>query len=312
MGSPFTIGNILDRTLSDAARGVTNYAKRATFDDPLALANVAEKFRTGTPEGTPAGTSPATTATPPVNMAAIKASNRSARMIQPGPAQEIDFGADQAPRSQGTYVSPSQQAVNRSVAARGAFQATPEWRGVGGGLRSAAQMEQDLRAHNLIDAGDAQARAAIQREDEYRGDPLSLATAARRKLAAYEDTLPADSESFIRSSGASGKLRDYEGQRESAIGTPSFGEYRANRSLIAQAQARQNPKDQAEGATTMGRGRIAEELSILQEQLRAEVQAGKRSPEDAQAQWNSALQKAQSLAEILKGGFPKSDSLLGQ
>lgn len=309
MGSPFTIGNILNRTLGDAGRSaataVGNFTKRATFDDPLALATVAEKFRTGTPEGTPHATSPVSQSAPPVNKAAIHASDLRARP-NIGLAQDIDFGADQGPRSQGTYVSPQQQSENRDVAARGAFQAGPEWKGVGGGLRSAAQMEQDLYAHDLINAGNEQAMAGIRREDHERGDPMSLATNARRKLSAYEDSLPAEGESFIRSSQGGG-LEDYRGQREAPIGTPSLGEYRQNRSLIAQAAARQNPKDQAESATTMGRGRLAEELSILQQQLAGEVRAGHRTQADADAAYARAYQQAAGLAELLKSGFPPRD-----
>lgn len=313
MGNPFTIGSILDSTLGAAGRAagrvVGNVARRSTFDDPLSLGSVAEKFAAVPPE---AVTPPSQAAAPQVNRAAIRASDLRARPMM-GMAESIDFGATgSAPRSQGTYVSPDQRSENRAVAARGAFQASPEWRGAGGGLRSAAQMETDLGAHNLIDAGAEQALAGIRREEAFRGDPMSLANAARRKTLEAEDLMSADSEPFIRSAQGGGRLRDFQGQRESGPGVPTYGEERTNRSAIAQALARQDPQKAAEGATTMGRGRLAEELSILQEQLRADVQGGKRSPEDAQAQWNQALQKAQSLAEILKGGFPKSDSLLGQ
>lgn len=274
--------------------------------NPYSIADAAAKLRAAVPATAPA---PVPVSAPPINQAALRASNRNARMQVPGMAPSIaDIPFE--PTDQGMYVSPSQRAENRDVAARGAFQASPEWKGVGGGIRSAAQMYQDLQARDLIDAGNEQALAGIRREEEVRGDPLSLATNARKKQLAYEDVLPATASSRVRF-GNGPSLRDYQ-QESPDLGTPTMGEYRANRSLIAQAQAKQNPKDVAEGATTLGRGRLAEELDILRQQLQDDVRTGKRNPADADAAWKSALDKANSLAEILKSGFPKSDSLLGQ
>lgn len=249
-------------------------------------------------------------APPTINRAALRASDARARIAAPGLETAIDFAKvpTEGPTDMGTYVSPSQQEENRGIAARHAFEGSPEWKGVGGGLRSAAQMYQDLEARDLLNEEYKQGVRQTNLEDAVRGDPLSLATAARRKMADYEDSLPADAQSFIRY-GSGGGMRDYAGQRESAIGTPSIGEYRMNRSLLAQAAAKQNPKDVAEGATTMGRGRLAEELAILRDSLNEQVSKGTIKPEEAASRWNTALQQAQGLAEILKGGFPRQDAL---
>lgn len=244
-----------------------------------------------------------------INRASLRASAMRARAPQPGLATSIDFAAAIPPTDAGVYVSPGQQAENRGVAARGAERySTPEWKGVGGGVRSAAQMEQDLGAHDLLDATYKQGVGQALIEDEVRGDPMSLATAARKKSLAYEDVLPADAQSRVRFGIGGPSLKDYA-QRAPDLGMPTSGEYRQNRSLIAQAAARQNPKDVAEGATAMGRGRLAEELSILQSQLQEDVRTGRRSKDDAETEWAKAVDKAMSMAQILKSGYPSQPDL---
>lgn len=245
----------------------------------------------------------------PINRAAMRASDRRAQMLDPGMATGIK-DIPMEPTSMGVFVSPRQREENRGVAARGAFQASPEWKGVGGGLRSRAQMEQDLYAHDLLDAGAGQANADIARQEAVRGNPMQRAIAARKNALEYEDLLPATADSHLRV-GNGGDMLDFEGQAP-PLGTPTMGEYRQNRSLIAQAAAKQNPKDVAEGQATAGRLDIAGELAMLRQQLQADVRAGKVKPADAEARWQKATSQAQILAEILKPGFPqRPDPLAG-
>jgi hypothetical protein len=238
-----------------------------------------------------------------INRAAIRASYINARVPQPAMAKEVDFSSAIPPTDAGIYVPPGQVAENRGVAARGQFQPTPEWKGVGGGLRSAAQMEQDLGAHALLNDTYRQGVGEAKLEEDVRGDPMSLATVARKKMLGYEDVLPADAQSRVRFGLGGPSLKDYA-SRAPDLGTPTMGEYRQNRSLIAQAAAKQDPAKVAEGATTMGRGRLAEELSILQGQLQDDVRAGRRTKDEAEGEWAKAVDKAMSMAQILKPTFP--------
>lgn len=265
-----------------------------------AIADVAARERQRAAAAAP----PPAALAPTPNPALARSIARGVKAPVPGLATSIDDAAQ--PRDLGTFVSPRQRAENLEVAAAGAFDAGPEWGGEGGGIRSAAQMLRDLEAREVINAGHEQRMGEIDLEEARRGDPLSLATVARRKMASYEDSLPADATSHVRFNPGGG-MRDYEGATGSELGVPTLGEHRQQRSLIAQAAARQNPKDMAEGALGIGRGRIAEELLTLRDQLADEVRSGKRTQEDADALWEKAERRAQSIAEMLKSGFPRTD-----
>lgn len=206
----------------------------------------------------------------------------------------------------------------RAIMARGAHE-SPEW----GTDFSLASVAQDETAREGISD---RYRAGVERanaEEALRGDPMSLAINARRKNLAYEDLMPASADSHVTGHFGSkgwGGLNgseiggDYSGTQP---GEPTMGEYRANRSLIAQAQAKQNPKDVAEGALGMGRGRIAEELDLYRRGLDESVARAVGTPGEAQAKaqaaakWQTALSQAQALAELLKNGYPTQPNYSG-
>lgn len=194
---------------------------------------------------------------------------------------------------------------------------TPEWNGVGGGPRSAAQMEQDLGAHNLIDRGYRQAVDQNNLEDAVRGNGMDQTIAARKRDLAFEDLMPMGAEPHIRFSNGSSGMMDYADQRAPEVGLPTMGEARQQRSLIAQAAAKQNPKDVAEAALGMGRGRIAEELSLLKQQLDQQVARAAGTPSEAKVRaaaadhYQSAVETAKTLAEIIKAGYPSQPDFSG-
>lgn len=194
---------------------------------------------------------------------------------------------------------------------------TPEWRGVGGGPRSAAQMDQDFRAHEQIDRGYRQAVDENNLDASILGDPAQRAIDARKKDLAYEDLLPASALSSIKF--GSGKndagLMDYADQRAPEVGMPTLGEARSQRSLIAQQAARQNPKDVSTANLETGRGRLAEELSLLRGQLDQQVSRAAGTPNEAkvraaaESHWQNAVATAKTLAEIIKTGYPTQPDL---
>ena len=242
----------------------------------------------------------------PINEAAIRSSNARAASLQPQLARTMAEPLME-PMSQGTYVSTGDQAENLDVAARGAERySTPEWKTD----YSQAQNAQDEAARADISN---RYRAGMERtnaEEQLRGNPMDRAIQARQRSLAYEDLLPADATSRIRAASGRGPMRDF-GQEAPELGMPTMGEYKQNRSLIAQAAARQNPKDVAEGATTMGRGRIAEELDLYRRDLQDKVKAGKMTEADATASWAKAAEQARALAEIMKTGYPPVNPLGG-
>lgn len=233
----------------------------------------------------------------------VPASSSIARAAAPKPAPTPP-SEPSAPPSRIARTSDSMTAARNL-----AFSGGPEWRGVGGGPRSGAQMEQDLRAHDLINREYRQGTEQNALEDEVRGNPIERAVAARKRTLAYEDLLPADATSRVRFGQGSNdwNLMDYPNQQAGELGAPTMGEARTDRSTIAQAAAKQNPKDVSEAALGMGRGRLAEELDLLRQQLQAEVRSGRRRPEEAEAAWAKASEEVKTLAEIMKSGFPRDD-----
>jgi hypothetical protein len=75
--------------------------------------------------------------------------------------------------------------------------APDEWRGVGGGPRSLAQMEQDVYARGLMNAEQDQILHGIDEAERRRGDPMRDQIAARSKDLAYERLMPEGSTSRI-------------------------------------------------------------------------------------------------------------------
>lgn len=290
-------------------------AANATAENGLSdmEARAAERYRTGN-YGAGGNDRALPTATIKDAMATLNAVGNAkgdahVDAVQKSPDAASAVFARPIPGSSGPFGSPAE---NLGVARRGAFDAGPTWNGVGGGGRSAMQMAIDMRAKEGINNEYKQGVAQNELEAGVRGDPMTQALEARKKTLAYEDSLPANETSslkFGRGSSDAG-LMDYADQRAPELGTPTAGEYRANRSLIAQAQAKTNPKDISTAGLETGRGRIAEELSLLRQQLDAKIKAAGSGPigaavsRDAEAQWQRAVSTAQTLAEIMKTGYP--------
>lgn len=301
-GSPDPV--ILARMAANQQAQAADATANAGLSDMEARA--AERYRSGN-----YGAGPGDRALP---MATIKDATAMLAPKKPAaPTPAAETGAEIAtPSPGGSGGSFGSPAENLGVARRGAFDAGPEWRGVGGGPRSAMQMAIDMRAKQGINDEYKQGIAQNELEAGVRGDPMTQALEARKKTLAYEDSLPANETSslkFGRGSSDAG-LMDYADQRAPELGTPTAGEYRANRSLIAQAQAKTNPKDISTAGLETGRGRIAEELSLLRQQLDAKIKAagtgtmGAQAKAEAEAQWQRAVSTAQTLAEIMKTGYP--------
>jgi len=99
-----------------------------------------------------------------------------------------------APLPQSEYAGLRAGAMN----ARDEFGRAPdEWRGVGGGPRSLAQMQQDLYARGLMNAEQDQIQHGIDEAEMRRGDPMRDQIEARAKDLAYERLTPAGSTSRV-------------------------------------------------------------------------------------------------------------------
>lgn len=252
----------------------------------------------------------------PIDRAGIRASNMRAKVQAPGMATHLDIPP--SPRSMGTFVSPQQQAESRSIASRGAFQPSPEWSGAGGGLRSAAQMEQDIRAHDLIDVGHKQRLEEIASDDLARGNPADLAIGARKKTLAMEDLLPE-----YGGTDAAGNPVPYEPsmsydaghgsrifrQRNAPTG-PTQGEMSALERALALKRAGQNPKDMLAVQQDQERQGEVGKLMAARRLYDKDVAGGRRTREEADAAFENAVLEAAKKGALREGDFMALAKLL--
>lgn len=247
---------------------------------------------------------------PPINDAAIRSSNARAKYLAPGLDTSMESPLPE-PTSMGSYVSPMQRAQNRSVAARGAFDAGPEWKGEGGGLRSAAQMEQDLRAHDLLNQGYRQNVEQIGVEDQVRGNPMERQIQGRQKTLELENLMPEYS-----GVDAQGNPIPYEPSMQYDTGHgrrifrqanaptgPTVGEMSALQRSLALKRAGQNPKDMLAVAQDQDRQGEVGKLMAAKKLYDRDVAQGKRTREDAEAEFEAAVLEAAKRGALREGDF---------
>lgn len=210
---------------------------------------------------------------PPIARPAALASRDSAHPMDTA-AHDQAVG-NQAPASR----SPLGSAEDiRAAAARLAFQGSPEWGGdmgrfAGPGVRSAAQMEQDLRAHALINAGDEQAQSEIERAAARRGNPMEDSIRAMLMRKQYEDLQPLtdlglrfNEKGEQLPSEPPPSLRYRVGgergdpmktvQPSSPLEAQTIGEYKGARAMMEAAAARQNPAQATEASLQALQGAV--------------------------------------------------------
>lgn len=281
-----------------AAGKVASGAKRLSTQLGTAVSDASESLLSGANVDRPtladkignAVPRPAASIAPP-GQAQVRASNRRAKMLDPGMAKSIDFAAQ--PTDMGTYI-PESQKVTPSIRA-GAYRDSPGFGNFGSSQpRSLAQMISDEQASRLLDETyGARMQANEAMAPDYQGDALK----ARLRDAEYE----ANSQAPRPLYSTGDTLGSFYGSGDSYANTP------AGPTLKQQFQIQQDRLKNADKTLDIGRGRIAEELQTLQTQLDSEVRSGRRKPEDAAATYQRALAKAQELSGIMKSGFPPND-----
>lgn len=194
-----------------------------------------------------------------------------------------------------------------------------EWPGDG----SAAQFAIDASARRGISRRHQQALADIAAEERLTPDPMDALIEAEQKRNAYEGLRPYGSTSTIRASYGRG-IPGLEGAEvgsdvvgERPLGVPSNAAAFAVRQKQAELQARTAPEmaeAQARMAAeldTMRRVGLYDQLVRERRKLEAAVEAGQVSREQADAAWAKVYQEAREMADILKTGYPPSNSLDG-
>lgn len=198
---------------------------------------------------------------------------------------------------------------------QGAFQAGPAWTGVGGGARTAGQLEQDIKARGLLGAENALAQQSIQDSEAFLGDPMERAIAARGRTLAYERSLPFGSRSRVGASFSGMELGgDYGDGQE--LGAPTTGEALNFDRAIALRQA-EDPKASLEIERSIGRRREMQKLAQLAQinkERVAEFEATKGvrglSKEHADAEMQRALAEAARKGALDEGDFGALAKLL--
>jgi hypothetical protein len=161
-------------------------------------------------------------------------------------------------------------AVQRSAGppaslAAGAFRGSPEWGGVGGGPRTAGQIQQDILARGLLDLENDQRTLAIEKAAALRGDPMAKQIAAEKQELEFEDLMP---------------LRDAV---PDFTGTGARGNPFVNRSTPS---LRPGVIDQRRLAAETGalreRGQFGIEQAVEQKKLLAEAVASREQQEHAE------------------------------
>src|SRR6185503_15314090 len=103
-----------------------------------------------------------------------------------------------------------------------------------------AQMEQDLAAHDLINARHRQAIGEIDQQEAQRGDPMTKQLEAAAKSRAYERLQGLGEKSHVYASEgdvSGGYLGD------KGYGIPTLGEAQDSASAQALARAKQSPTE---------------------------------------------------------------------
>lgn len=170
----------------------------------------------------------------------------------------------------------------------------PDW----GTDVSQAGLANDEEARQGIFGRYARRMQEIGAEESFRDDPMEQAIKRQQQGMEYERNLPAGATSRVhawqRTPGDGMDPVESEGVGVRPMGGYTMGEQQQSRSAIELARARLNPKDEAEGALTAGRGHIVEEL------------LGRRPGMNPQ-QFEQELALTRRIIELLKTGFPRED-----
>jgi hypothetical protein len=164
---------------------------------------------------------------------------------------------------------------------------------------SAAQLEQDTKARGMLERANEARLASIRQSEELRGDPMEKQVDARRATMAYEGLMPFGSVGSIRANyGGNGPLAGAE------IGSEAIGERQPGIPTIAQVleqQARSKPEDQRRYQQDDAVGKEMAALNQFSQALQAEVQAGRRSPQEADALFTRARDAAAFRIQAVRG-----------
>jgi hypothetical protein len=186
-----------------------------------------------------------------------------------------------------------------------------EWGGVDGLPRSAAGMEQDLYAHDLIDRGHRQRLEEIAADDIARGNPNDLAINARRKTLELENLMPEYSGVDAKGNpipyepsmtyDAGQGIRTFR-QRHAPTG-PTQGEMTALERNLALKRAGQNPKDLLAVEQDAERQGEVGKLMAAKRLYDKDVASGKRTRQDADAAFEDAVLQAAKRGALREGDF---------
>jgi hypothetical protein len=238
------------------------------------------------------GQIPAFRAPTNVAEAASAVTAQAQRPEPPGPVRSIRDvvdGPDGPPvRQMGTGPTPALEA--------GQFRGSdmPDW----GMDLSQAQMEQDERAHGMLDRRHQQRVTSIEDAAKALGDPMERQLEARQKTLAYESLMPEGAMGRIRASyGGDGPLAGSE------IGSEAVGDYPTGIPTIGQVLEQQNrvkPEDERKFRLDKATGEELEALTGLSQRLQAEVRRG-RPIADADAEFKRAQDQAAFRLQALQG-----------
>lgn len=188
----------------------------------------------------------------------------------------------------------------------GAFRGSdmPDW----GVDVSAAQLERDADARDLLARAHAGRMRQVEMGDDARGDAMQKSIEGRQRTLAYESMMPAGSLSSIRATYGAGPLQGAE------IGSDAVGDREPGLPTIAQfveAQQRQaaqfKPQDRLELERQIALDKELQGLGTLlvnlKAQLENDVNAGKLTKEMATAQYQRAQQEFAAMRiQALQGG----------
>lgn len=192
---------------------------------------------------------------------------------------------------------------------QGAY-SSPDWTDVGDLPRSAAQVEQDIAARDMLDVEHERRMEAIERAAK-RNDPMQKQIAAAAQDRTYEMLQPYGSSARVRATIPQGPGQpdlEYEDEAmNQPLGRPSIGEMRS----IQERLAVRGPRDVRDYNLMHVRERETRAIDALRRQLDADVQAGTRSQQDADEQMQRAMRqsafKLHALGGISMGGFFRED-----
>lgn len=310
-GSPLDVGvrsiGEAGGIIGDAASSVADAYQSGERAAIAAPARALQWLTKAPPSEIPGATKVAETRTIPPAVARARmrqqqgAETTDTAQPAPVPAPEDAAGQDQAPptsflryRTGGggwkDYANEAPTPPPNPVASPGLIAGSfrgedmPRWMGTGGGLRSAAQMEQDIEARNLLDQsyGDAPTDYDIEQADR----AMKLINARRLAAQAQREEVAA--------------AREAE--------DPYGIQQHVARKLAEFQAARQDPQEQRRAAADTRREQDAQRLETLRRRL---VEGG-ATPEEMESSIRSFVMRSAMEEAQRSGNFGPLAQLLGQ